>query len=52
MRGKLPLGYVQPVQVCKSLAQVRAVLRDPEKACKKDDVDADMASLDALADML
>ena len=52
LRGKLPIGNFQPVQVCSSLSQVAAVLRDPRKACPETSVDDAMAAMDALADML
>ena len=48
MRGRLSLGYLQPVQVCKSLTQVAAVLRDPKKACPDENVEDAMAKMDAL----
>ena len=52
MRGKLPIGDLQPVQVCTSLSQVAAVLRDPRKACPEESADDALAAMDALADML
>jgi hypothetical protein len=52
LRGKLPLGNVAPVQVCTSLSQVAAVLRDPDDACPADNMRKSMAIMDDLADML
>ena len=51
-RGRLPLHWLQPVQVCSSRSQVAAVLRDPTKAVPNEDVDGIMDRLDALADAL
>ena len=49
-----PLGLLQPVQVCKSLVQVAAVLRDPAKAVPDEQakIDDALEKMDALADML
>lgn len=54
LNGKLPLGLLQPVQVCKSLVQVAAVLRDPAKAVPDEQakIDDALEKMDALADML
>lgn len=52
LRGKLPLGNLQPVQVCSGLSQVAAVLRRPREACPEDDIDGALAKMDAIADGL
>ena len=49
LRGKVPMGAVQPVQTCGSLAQVAKVMEDGIAA---DQLDSELASLDALADQL
>ena len=52
LRDKLPLDKLQPVQVCSSLSQVAAVLRDPRKGVPEEDVESAMDMMDRLADML
>ena len=54
LKGRLPLGLTQAMQVCASRSEVAAVLRDPSKAVPDEDAknDAKMQAMDALADML
>ena len=49
LRGKIPMGEVQPVQMCSSLAQVMHVMKH---GLPDDTTDDDLAALDRLADML
>ena len=49
LRGKLPLGELQPVQVCGTLMQVAKVMKE---GLPKDTMDDDLDQLDRLADML
>lgn len=52
LRGRVPLQWIQPVQVCRSRAQVAAVLRDPKTAVPDDGLEEATAKMDALADLL
>ena len=47
--GKLPLGELMPVQMCRSIQQVAEVMRD---GLPKDKMDDDLSEMDRLADML
>ena len=49
LRGKIPMGEVQPVQMCSSLRQVMQVMKH---GLPDDTTDADLDALDRLADML
>lgn len=49
MRGKLPLGEVQPVQMCASLGQVVDVMHN---GVQTEDMDKAISAMDALADLL
>jgi len=49
LRGKLPLGELQPVQVCRSIMQVDSVLKH---GLPKDDSEDAFAKMNALADKL
>lgn len=52
LRGKIPVHFLQPVQVCSSLSQIAFVLRDPRRACPEEDVESALAKMDRLAAML
>ena len=49
LRGKLPLGEMQPVQMCRSVPQVWEVM---SKGLPKDGTDDALSEMDRLADML
>ena len=49
LRGKLPFGELQPVQVCGTLKQVAHVMKE---GLPKDTMDDDLGKMDRLADML
>ena len=49
LRGKLPLGEVQPVQMSRSIQQLAEVMRDGIPADGTDDA---LSEMDRLADML
>jgi hypothetical protein len=49
LRGKLPFGELQPVQVCGTLMQVAHVMKE---GLPKDTMDDDLGKMDRLADML
>ena len=50
LRGKIPMGELQPVQMCASLEQVAEVMQNglPKGA----NLDDDLSEMDRLADML
>lgn len=50
-RGRLPIGEVQPVQMCRSIQQVADVMRNPA-LIPKDTMSDDLDAMDRLADML
>lgn len=49
LRGKLPMGELQPIQVCETLMQVAQVMKE---GLPKDTMDEDLDKMDRLADML
>lgn len=49
LRGKLPFGELQPVQMCRSIQQVAVVMKDGLPADNSMDA---LSAMDALADML
>ena len=51
-RSKMPVGEMQPVQVCSSRSQVAKVLLDGGVPSAAKALDDDLAALDRLADML
>lgn len=53
LRGKLPIGELQPIQLCPGLVQIQTAMQQYEETGgAQDDVDAALAAMDSLADML